>query len=79
MGVSLAWPRQANEVFAILPGSVHAALQAAGGHYYEWHARCLAPLPPHHVAARLVASFATSLAEIEHFLRVVRENLPPAA
>ncbi|RFB78544.1 threonine aldolase family protein [Methylovirgula sp. 4M-Z18] len=75
-GIGLVWPRQANEVFAQLPAPVHAALQAAGAIYHPWTARCLTPPPQGQAAVRLVTSFATSLAEIDRFLAVVRENLP---
>ncbi len=71
-GVRLPWPTQANEIFAILPRRVDAALKAAGALYYEW------PFPPagepstppgtDEIFVRLVTSFATEEAEIERFL-----------
>jgi threonine aldolase len=75
MGIAFAWPREANEVFPILPPETHAALQAAGAHYYDWTARCLTPPPSSGVIVRLVTSFATSLTEIDQFLALARENL----
>lgn len=65
----LAWPPQANEVFAILPAAEAERLRAAGVGFHEWH-------PPHHHSAvlgdgeglyRFVTSFATTAEEIERF------------
>ena len=72
-GARFVWPRQANEVFPILPRRVEAALRAAGARYYEWGARCLpADQGPgeDEVMIRLVASWATTEAEVERFLAV---------
>ena len=35
-GVRLAWPREANEVFPIIPKTLDGALKAAGIHYNPW-------------------------------------------
>ena len=81
-GVRLAWPRQANEVFAVLPRAVDAALQAAGGHYYEWDVIALdeAARPgPDEVLVRLVCSFETSAAQVDKFLAVAGQARPPVA
>lgn len=74
-GARFVWPRQANEVFPILPRRVHAALQAAGARYYEWGARCLPAQEgpgPDETMIRLVASWATTEAEADRFLAVAR-------
>ena len=70
----LPWPRQANEVFAILPLPVLARLEAAGAVFHAWEADYLAP--PHQLGddegfIRLVCSFATRDDEIDAVSRVV--------
>jgi threonine aldolase len=69
------WPRQANEVFVILPRAADAVLKAAGARYYEWSARCLdasdRPLP-NETFVRLIASFACSDHDIDHFVAKAR-------
>ncbi len=70
-GGRLAWPPIGNEVFAILPSESLARARAMGAAFYEWTA---ALLPPDRrpIAGedivRLVASFATSEAEVTQFL-----------
>jgi len=68
-GVTIHWPMQANEVFAVLPTNTHAALKAAGAHYYEWPD---SELTTGQVLVRLVCSFATQSHEVERFLDVAR-------
>jgi threonine aldolase len=73
--VRLPWPRQANEVFVIVPRKAEAALKAAGARYYDWGSRGLegAERPRQdEVFLRLVASFATTEAEVDAFLATVR-------
>ncbi|MEJ0096121.1 MAG: beta-eliminating lyase-related protein [Methylocella sp.] len=72
-GVRLPWPRQINEVFAVLPRKTHAALRAAGVHYYDWTSRDFGedPLAEDEVFARLVTSFATPEADVERFISLV--------
>ena len=73
-GVRLPWPRQANEVFAVLPQAAHDALLAAGAHYYEWDATSLAPADrpgPEERFVRLICSFATTAPAVDHLLAVV--------
>ena len=62
-GVRLPWPRQANEIFAILPGAVHERLTKAGVRYHPWSPRALQPAErpaPGEMFARLVVPFTTS-------------------
>lgn len=62
-GVRLAWPRQANEVFPILPSALDAALRSGGAVYHPWSKRSLGAgetVAPDEVLVRLVASFATA-------------------
>jgi threonine aldolase len=76
-GVSLAWPTEINEVFAILPRAADSALKKAGARYHEWSARCLPepfPVTQDKVFVRLVTSFATPEEEIERLLAIVRTS-----
>lgn len=66
---------EANEVFAIVPRAVEAKLKAAGARYYDWGARGLAGidrLAPDEAQLRLVTSFATTAAEVDAFVAIVR-------
>lgn len=74
-GVRLAWPTQANEIFAVLPGDMHHRLMAAGAVYYEWPATALAghdQLEPGQVLVRFVTSFQTSPDEIDALVNAAR-------
>ena len=78
--VRLPWPRQANEVFAILPRAADTALKAAGARYYDWAARSLSPgerPEPGEAFVRLVASFATRDRDIDEFIAMVRAAAQP--
>jgi threonine aldolase len=75
--VRLPWPTQANEVFAILPRRIDAALKAAGAQYYDW------PFPPDgetsprpgtdEAFVRLVCCFDTAPAAVERFCAIARQ------
>lgn len=75
-GVRLPWPRQANEIFVILPRRTDAALKAAGALYYEWSSRSFAAeieAPgPDEVFVRLVTSFATLGSDVERFIAIAQ-------
>jgi threonine aldolase len=78
-GVRLAWPCQANEVFAILPRSLDTALRQAGAVYYPWSSRSLAEsetIGTEEVLVRLVTSFATTDGDVDRLLDVARRALP---
>lgn len=68
----LAWPTQANEVFAILPKSSAKAAQDQGAKFYDW----LEPRDmPEKVAGdealiRMVTSFATTEEDVDQFLSI---------
>jgi threonine aldolase len=75
-GVRLAWPAEANEIFAFLPLPVDRALKAAGANYYTWP---LADVDRHRVKpaadtlfVRLVTPFATDSNDIARFLDVAK-------
>jgi threonine aldolase len=67
-GLRLAWPTQANEVFAIAPLARLPGWRAAGAAFYEWPTRVVRPERApgaEETVVRLVTSFATSEAEID--------------
>jgi threonine aldolase len=69
------WPTEANEVFVVLPRAADLALKAAGARYHDWGARSLPPgQAPNRdeVFVRLVCSFATTDAQIDRFVEIVR-------
>jgi threonine aldolase len=75
-GVRLAWPRQANEVFPILPDRAVHALKAAGAGFYPWSSRSLdsAAAPrAGETLIRLVCSFATLKPDVDQFVAIVRD------
>jgi len=74
-GLAPVWPVEANEVFVALPSRVDARLKAAGASYYPWTTDSLpngTTLPRDSTLVRLVTSFATSVAEVDHFVAVLR-------
>lgn len=75
-GVRLAFPVEANEIFAIVPRHIEAAMQAAGVRYYPWASRSHLPgtAPgPDALCLRLVTSFATQSAEVDCLLAVMQD------
>lgn len=68
-GVSITWPTEANEVFALWPTAVSAALSAAGARFYAWPG---GEAPEGHDLIRLVASFATSVREVDDLAAVAQ-------
>jgi threonine aldolase len=81
--VRLAWPCEANEVFAILPRSLDAVLRQAGAVYHPWSSRGLPAgetTGAEEVLVRLVTSFATTDGDVERLLAPARGALRrPAA
>ena len=74
-GARLAFPVEANEVFAILPKDAGERAMKAGAAFYEWPAEALASdQRPGKGAAlyRLVTSFRTEAREIEQFAALLR-------
>jgi len=66
-GVRLPWKREINEVFAILPRTMHQRMAAAGARYHPWTPRALEPQErpsADETFARLVPSFATEPAAV---------------
>jgi threonine aldolase len=80
--VRLAWPCEANEVFAILPRSLDQALREAGAVFHPWSALSLAggeALQRDEALIRLVTSFAALPEEVDRLLDVARQALPRKA
>jgi threonine aldolase len=72
--VRLAWPAEANEIFAFLPATVDRALKAAGANYYTWSKDDvdlydLKP-EPDSLFVRLVTCYATDPSAIARFIEV---------
>ncbi|MGL4496665.1 MAG: threonine aldolase family protein [Beijerinckiaceae bacterium] len=75
-GVRLAWPRQINEVFPILPAPVEAAMRAVA-RYYPWAGRSVAPerAPKAGEAfVRLICSFQTREEDVDALVAAARRG-----
>lgn len=73
-GVRTAFPVEANEVFVWLPAALSEGLKASGAVYYPWTSEAVAPERAGRdgeAMARLIASFATTEAEIGAFLAAI--------
>ncbi|MCB1366150.1 MAG: low specificity L-threonine aldolase [Rhodobacteraceae bacterium] len=68
-GVTLVHPREANMLFTELARPIHARLRDAGAVYYASKAS-----RDDHVAARLVTNWATTDADVDAFLAIVRSE-----
>ena len=69
----LPWPRQANQVFAVLPRAAHEALTKASARYHVWTPRALQTgerPAADEIFVRLVASFATSAESVDRFVAI---------
>lgn len=78
-GVRLAWPVQANEVFAVVSRRWAAGLRAAGAEFFDWYPGALPgseTLKAGEVVVRFVTSFATEEAAVERFLAAARAWKP---
>ncbi|MFN3891581.1 MAG: threonine aldolase family protein [Beijerinckiaceae bacterium] len=77
-GARIVWPRDVNEVFAIIPRAADQALKEAGARYYEWPARALAHAQrprDGEVFVRLVCSFATKQADVTRFVAICARSI----
>ncbi|VAW17228.1 Low-specificity L-threonine aldolase [hydrothermal vent metagenome] len=75
--VSLAWPTQANEVFAVMPNGLCAHLEDRGARFHSWSRRGLAgaaggPPGAGEDLRRMICSFETSEASVEVFVNIAR-------
>jgi threonine aldolase len=66
-GTSLLYPGDANEIFVVLPATMHDALQAAGAQYHPWPSD-----RPGERAFRLVTAFDTDQAAVDKFLAIAK-------
>lgn len=76
-GVRLAWPVEANEVFAIMPRPLVENLRGQGAVLYDWSDAILPPdmaVAPDECLVRLVASFANQGAQVEALLAAARSS-----
>ncbi|MFO1147076.1 MAG: beta-eliminating lyase-related protein [Alsobacter sp.] len=67
-GVRMPWPTEANEVFAVLPPGVAAAVEQAGFRFAAWSSDSVPPgftLGADERFVRIVTSFATEMGHIE--------------
>ncbi len=69
MDGDLAWPVQANEVFARVSDAVAARLRAAGASFYDW-----SPSEGGRTLIRLVTSFATREEDVEKLIALARDT-----
>jgi threonine aldolase len=72
-GVRLAWPTEANEVFAIIPAAVDKALKEAGVLYHPWTELSLPKnerVEPGEHLVRLVLSFASREEDIGKVIEI---------
>jgi threonine aldolase len=72
----LAFPPDANEIFAVLSRAADACLRAAGAVYYPWSAEGLPfekDAREDEVMVRLVTSFQTTTDEVDRFAAVLAE------
>ncbi len=74
-GVRLAWPPEANEVFAVAPNELVSRWRQEGAKFHDWSSRAIAPaLAPRdgETFIRFVVSFETSAQEIETLLALAQ-------
>jgi threonine aldolase len=75
-GVRLAWPTEANEVFAVMPSGLSAHLDRAGARFHGWTTVGLAgtdAMPGKgEELRRLICSFDTGTGAVDRFLAVAR-------
>ncbi|WKJ90915.1 low specificity L-threonine aldolase [Methylomonas montana] len=69
----LAWPAEANEVFAVLDKAYADNLQEKGAVFYPWNPPRAKPglLAENEVLVRLVTSFATAAEQVDRFLDIL--------
>jgi len=72
-GLRPIWPVEANLIFVALPRVLDAKLKAAGASYYVRPSGDLR-LPPDHVLARLVTSFATQADDVGRFANLCKSR-----
>ena len=74
--IRLAWPSEANEVFAILPAARRDQLRTRGVQFLDWADGALPEgegLAPGETIGRFVCSFATRPDEVEQLLAIIAQ------
>jgi threonine aldolase len=66
-GAEIAYPVEANAIFAYLPDATVARLRKGGARFYDWR-----PPANGRTLVRLVLSFATPEADVDRFLEIAR-------
>lgn len=71
--IRMPYPVQANEIFAVIPRSLHDRLQAAGVRYFDWMPDGLGPggISDDEIFVRFVLSYATPPDSIDQLLALV--------
>ncbi len=75
-GIKPVWPVEANEVFVPLSADADRRLKAKGALYHPWYVGSLPAgfaIPPDATLMRLVTSFSTTEAEVDHFVAIARK------
>jgi len=75
--IRLAWPCDANEIFAIMPKDTEQRLKDAGAEFYQWYDHGLPAtekLLENEVLVRLVTSFSTASNEIDNFVKIAAQS-----
>ncbi|MBP1848932.1 threonine aldolase family protein [Rhizobium halophytocola] len=70
----IAWNTSSNEVFAVLDKAVAKKAEAEGARFYDWPVPAETPdmLGDNEVLVRLVTSFATTQADVDQFIDLLR-------
>jgi threonine aldolase len=72
--VRLAYPVEANEIFAIIPRALNDRLIASGVKYFDWMPDSLGDsIRPEEIFVRFVLSYATPEAEIDQLIELIAE------
>jgi threonine aldolase len=73
-GVRLPLPTEGNEVFAVMPRSLHAAMLVEGAHYYEWPSggSSITGVGEGECVTRFVASYRTREEEVAALIALAR-------
>jgi len=73
--IRIAIPNEANEIFAVMPRTLHERAHAAGAHYYDWMPDTLGPngIAEDEIFVRFVLSFATPPEDVERFISLIKD------
>lgn len=73
--IRIPLPTDANEIFAVIPRTLHDKLQAAGVQYFDWMPDTLGPggIKDDEIFVRFVLSYATPPQDVERFIGLMKE------